>query len=292
MKKSYSSNDALAHAWANNSDISVVRSGSNFWCQYDRLYSFHTCIAEIYKNTTIFNDHSHSSYTARHQSKARGASHGANISIDIPGRGHHSIVFSQGDFERIVVSYNEAKAAEHLLKADRARKTGDWHRAQAHSRIQSLIDYAKLVGLSYECDEAGMEVLKQAAETQRLLDIAEAKEYRAKRIAKQAEDMVRWRAGENVYVSFEQTALRIMDGEIQTSHGASIPLNQAVDLWPFVRQAHETGKPFLPREGRTIHLGDFTLNCFKDDVLTVGCHRIPYSELALIAEQLGLLETA
>ena len=86
--------------------------------------------------------------------------------------------------------------------------------------------------------------------------------------------------------------LRVQDDEVQTSHGANIPLDHAVKIWPLLNRAHKAGKPIVADPERTIHLGHYKFNSFEDDTLHVGCHHIPYSEIERMAQQLNLLEPA
>lgn len=74
------------------------------------------------------------------------------------------------------------------------------------------------------------------------------------------------------------TLLRIVGDEIQTSRGARVTVRAAVKAWP-----HLLAKQVPPQP-----VGQFTATSFEDGVLTIGCHRLPVSELNLIAAQLGL----
>jgi hypothetical protein len=114
-----------------------------------------------------------------------------------------------------------------------------------------------------------------------------AKIAQAKRIKEQAEALENWRAGLDVRNFFEVTALRIKDDEIQTTRGARIPLDHAIKFWGLIKSWHEKGVSYV-KDHHSIHLGNYTVNSFKDDTLIVGCHSIPYSEIESIASQLHL----
>ena len=93
MKKVFSSNRELIHVWANNPDFDIYKRANSVSCQYDKLYSYNTCIAQIHGETVIFNNHSYSNSTSKHQNLARGAIHGMKvISLDFPRYNLQSLV--------------------------------------------------------------------------------------------------------------------------------------------------------------------------------------------------------
>lgn len=74
------------------------------------------------------------------------------------------------------------------------------------------------------------------------------------------------------------TLLRIVGDEIQTSRGARVTIRAAKRAWPHLL-AHQV--PPQP-------VGQYQATAFEDGILTIGCHRIPASEINLMAAQLGL----
>ena len=141
-----------------------------------------------------------------------------------------------------------------------------------------------------------------------LAKIAEAKTHYADNIEK-------WRSGADVnvlysppYLSFKApswqknavkeiitirvdppTMLRIKDQEIETSHGATIPLSHTPRLWKLIRHVMQSGTPYQ-RNGHTEHAGHYPIDRIEPDgTLTIGCHVITFDEIQRIANQLGLL---
>lgn len=106
----------------------------------------------------------------------------------------------------------------------------------------------------------------------------------------------RWRAGEDVRLKFaysEPAILRVKDGEVQTSHHASVAiLGQAgaARLWRFLKVLKDAGRTYQ-RNGHSQHIGHFVVESFNGDVLHVGCHRIAWSECERIAPQVLTYET-
>jgi hypothetical protein len=285
MKTVYSSNRELVHIWANNDDSSVNKRAYSISCQFDRLYSYNTCIAEIVGDSVIFNNHSYSNSTSKHQSLARSAIHGKNkIWLDIPRYDLRSLRFTQGDFDELVVKSAHVKIGDLLVKAERARKNGDFYNAEAFNIAENIRLYAKLLDLNYEPLDLS-QYQKTALEIDRARK-AQEKIRKAERAKEQAEDLEKWRAGEDVRSYFEVTALRIKNDEIETSRGAKIPLEHAIRAYPILKRLHNGEAHDLGHH--SIKLGHYTVNRVEKNDLIVGCHKIPFSEIYAMANQLNL----
>ncbi len=286
MKTRYSSNSELAHIWANDPDPSIGKSANSMSCQNGKLYSYSTVIAQIIGDTVIYNTASYSVTTSKHQGYAHGASSHFQhkIYLNIPRRGLDSLEFNQLSFNEIAqISQNEASS--YLLKASRSRKYAESYRAQAFRIYDNLVKYAALFNLEYQApnysslEAQAVEAEKKAKELEKI--------RRAERIKEQAEALENWRAGLDVRNFFEITALRIKEDQIETTKGARIPVDHAIKFWGLIKSWHEKGVSYV-KDHHSIHLGNYSVNRFENDVLTVGCHTIPYSEIESIAHQLRL----
>lgn len=107
-----------------------------------------------------------------------------------------------------------------------------------------------------------------------------------------AEEIARWRAGDTVHTLPRELPpmLRLINNnaDIQTSWGASVPVTVAPALWQMVTLARANGIG-CDDCGRA-KVGDYTLDTVHPDgSITVGCHKIAYSELELIARQLKFI---
>lgn len=290
MRTKYSSNSELAHVWANESDFqySPRKTANSMACEYGKLYSYSTCIGQIIdNNTVIYNTASYSNTTSKHQGFMHSAtSHYSNkIYLEFPRRGLNSLSFYQKEFNDFVLSHNLNTANSLLVKASRSRKYAEGYRAQAFRIYDNLVKYAALFNLEYQApDYSSLEA--QAIEAEKKAKELE-KIRRAERIKEQAEALENWRAGLDVRNNFELTALRIKEDQIETTKGAKIPLDHAVKFWSLIKSWHEKGAQYV-KDHHSIKLGYYTVNSFKNDILTVGCHTIPYSEIQLIANQLKL----
>lgn len=286
MKTKYSSNRELAHIWANNNDSTIYKTANSMSCQFDRLYSYNTCIAEIVGDAVIFNNHSYSNTTAKHQGLARQSIHSKNIiSLDIPRLNLRTLQFGQIDFNEVIVEPNHKQIAELLVKAERARLNGDFYKAQAFTISENVKAYAQLLNLKYEPLDLGeYQALALQADKARK---AQEKIRKAERIKEQAESLEKWRKGEDVRAYFEKTALRIRGDEIETSRGARIPLEHAIRAYPILKRLHERDSS-LDISAHSIKLGHYIVNRVENNDLIVGCHKIPFSEIYSIANQLNL----
>ena len=291
MRTKYSSNSELSHIWANDPDSGVSKSANSMSCFNGKLYSYSTVIAQIYGDhrdgTVIHNTASYSNTTSKHQHLARDASrHYPNqIFLDIPRRGLDNLVFKQVDFDELIVKPNLEKGSQLLLKASRSKKYSGMYNAQALDIFDNVEKYARFFGLSciMPNTDALLETITQHEKESKAIE----KVRKAQRIKEQAEALENWRAGLDVRNYFEVTALRIKDDEIQTTRGARIPVDHAVKFWGLIKSWHEKGVSYV-KDHHSIHLGNYTVNSFKDDTLIVGCHSIPYSEIESIASQLNL----
>lgn len=80
--------------------------------------------------------------------------------------------------------------------------------------------------------------------------------------------------------------LRIKNGEIETSKGIKITQTEAERLWRLIKIFHDGGQ-FKHDLVLDVTGQRWAFNCYENDILTAGCHRIAYSEMEGVARQLG-----
>ena len=290
MKTVFSSQEALNHAWANQTQ-DYGRANSMYF-QNGVLFSYSTAIAELCESISgekiaLMNDCSYSNSTCKHQSYSRRALNGAQKVIS--GLHYLNAKYSlkaqdQSRFNEIA-QYNEERAAELLVKASRARTRGDLFKGQAYDILKAINEYAESFGFEYNF-KTDLNELQESATA--AADQARKQEAAARkaRIEKQAEDLQAWREGGGYSGNFAQTALRInqADQTIETTHRATIPLSQAATIWRLVYAIHKKGAPVY---GLGFTVGNYTLNTYKNGVFSIGCHGIGFDEFAQLAIQLG-----
>ena len=97
-----------------------------------------------------------------------------------------------------------------------------------------------------------------------------------KRKAKALEYLQEWKNGGILLQSMRllPIALRVKDGNIETSRGASVPIHLAMTLYALIK----LGKPV-----HGLNLGHYTVTNFDGKTLRVGCHDIDLAEMDRIA---------
>lgn len=108
------------------------------------------------------------------------------------------------------------------------------------------------------------------------------------------EQIQMWKSGEisqlSYYCWFENDQpnvwLRIKNGRIETSKGIKITQTEAERLWGLIKVFHDGGQ-FKRDLALDVTGHRWAFNRYENDILTVGCHRIAYSEMEGVARQLG-----
>lgn len=80
--------------------------------------------------------------------------------------------------------------------------------------------------------------------------------------------------------------LRVKNGRIETSKGIKITQTEAERLWRLIKVFHDGGQ-FKHDLVLDVTGQRWAFNRYENDILTVGCHRIAYSEMEGIERQLG-----
>lgn len=310
MKKVFSNYREVAHIWAADSQDEARSYNMSFkspWILRETLaiqshsviYSYSTAMGMLLtmvdgRKVLILNTSSYSPTTSKHQSAIAGAISGRDYDlklfypVHLRRGGEHLLSFHQSQIDDMA-GIVESDVLTLLGKAERARKNADLYRAQAAGRIQTLKAYADFLGFEYTPPALDYAALKAAADAAEAAEAAKREKAEAERIAAQAENLLKWLAGQDIRNNFAETKLRIKADEIETSHGARIPLAHAVALWPMLARWKAEGKTYSGAiNGRTIKLGHYSVDSFDGHTLKVGCHYIPWDELDRIAGLLGL----
>ena len=104
-----------------------------------------------------------------------------------------------------------------------------------------------------------------------------------------------WRAGSNVRLQFEYSdfaILRVIQDEtnryfVETSQHVSVPVtghSGALRLYRFLNACKAANRTYQ-RNGHSEHIGNFVVDSFDGETLMAGCHKITWSEIESIAEQ-------
>lgn len=273
-------NRELIHHWAHQTK-SAEEGGNVSYAGRD-LYSYRACIGRILPNGAVaLSNRRYSNTTSKHQSLARSAtSHMTTYLVAYP--------------DSVSDSLNSAKAEIKSLteRAAKARSKASQYLGEALTVADHFNRFAAACGSSERVVfDPGMdlETLRKQIKEEERAAAKKLEERRQAKLIENAQKIIQWKAGEDVYVPREIMALRIKDGNVQTSLGASFPVDHAKKVWVLIQRAVRTGKMFVPDPEKSVYLGVYKLTKIREDgTLIAGCHTVPYSESKEIAEKLEL----
>ncbi len=278
----------LAHDWAHATQAYGKVSGGSFSFSGGDLYSYSTVIAKLMRTYAFISMRSYSQTTHRHQSAARRAVSGLCTVIPVYDFSNYGTSPKQmEEWQESQKIYYESQISENLFRSSRAKVKSYFYDGEVARWIRNRRLFSDAFGLGWE-EIDNQDQLLAAAEASAKSAAAEKKAAKQRRIEDQATALARWKNGENVWRVFEVTALRLKDDVIQTTKGASIPVEHAKKIWPLLKRLKDSGKSY-ERNGHSIHLGHYIVDSFSlNGTLKVGCHYIPWKELQEMAAKLHL----
>ena len=295
----------VPHLWIHETQESARNAQDNVSFKGDTIYSYREPIARIIHNrrkgkVVLEREETFSVTTSGHQSSMR-----SSIPSDMPVFTVPSID-AKVDHKRNLRSY-QYKIDKAVLAAKRARKRSVDHVRSATSAATEGDSYAQYFNLKTRFVIPELPGMAEKIQEQTERNQIEAERYaeqwkRRDEINKQqrreaqekfiTEDLPAWRNGEKNHIHFPwefPTALRVVGDQVQSSKGASVPVEHVRKVVPVVRSIQEGNRRAYVANGHTIHLGHYSLNSItQDGTVTIGCHVIPFSEVDLIGQQLGV----
>lgn len=317
--KTVFTNSMTAHVWAQQTQPKGRSNNSNLYFEGRTIYSYgrHFPIASyITDDIILLNSDRYSSSTGKHQSYVRRA-----ISDDKKRYQFNTNVMqcaamwdmaSDENGLLIATVIREAlKEAENKLKegaAKRLHRLKDAALMGAINALQYARDFVETMG-----GNAGALIEKQNELTlhggERMQSIAQAfkdeKERRAKaqaEIEKERAEQLKniiplWRSDSDItysersiLIASKKIYLRLIGGNVETSKGATFPIEHARKAFNFIRDAKQKQRQFTPNSALPApRLGHFKIDLVdsKGNV-KAGCHFVEYDEIETIAKQLGI----
>jgi len=293
MRKVLRNHMEVCHFWANR--VQGSGQANNMRFEGDLLYSYSTPIAKHLSPTvTLFDSTSFSNSTSKHQRYARRASH-AQTKLYLPCRDKRY----RSDLQPYSREGMEREINELLEKAARATKYSNDYLSNARQLARDWNTYVETVypdeskrpseyhpllpvpELDPNLREKIRERQRAQAEAERKRE-AEQAEKDKELLATITEQLVKWRndptiTSWNRYAATRlPPALRISaDGErVETSWQADVPLSHAQRLWGLLQQR-------VVRESERV--GHYAVKSATDQTLTIGCHKIPMTEVQALA---------
>lgn len=292
-------NSQLVHIWANRE--SENKRCGNLSIRSGELFSYQKIIGKHFDGFTIIQDSKYMSHTtSTHISLAhRACSHLTTYSAsNLSSIARNSI----DEIAKVLFEEYLDKIHNALLKLSRARKyiattfseirlmAGDACQLFNLTGYESNEQYSWLVTLrhsnnasyilsddSYLLEQLQLryklDLLAKINREQELADI-ESEAYKLASIARieqQKEKIKDWRAGIFNGNLFElPVMLRLSGEEIETSHGARVPLNEAKKMY---------SKYLLGEKLAGYKVGHFLCSSLENEIIKIGCHSIPMGEV-------------
>ena len=293
MKTVFSNHDQVAHIWASQSQHQGRAGNIFFEDQTIYSYGYHFAIARFapeFGNTVLFTNRGYSNSTAKHMGIVRRA---------IP------------DNYRVIYCYDPSKGIQSNIdywlhkvdqyRAEFANKKHKISRGNLAVKIQSYINEARhyfdAMQAAYpewftqSSDE--LSAIKYITERNIQLETkreARREALRIEQTKKASERIAKWLNGENTYTGdfyHLDTMLRLNGDQVETSRGAFIPIQDAINLYPMLTRAKESGKT-LDFGLHAVKIGNYQFRSFNGELLTIGCHVIKWDQIQSIAKQLHL----
>ncbi len=285
------------HAWAHQAFPSAKSNSVSF--QGNELYSYAACIAKLHdKNTVIFADRTWTVTTSSHQSQARQATnHMVRVYCHDPlASPQWNKKWIEDRIARLLMSIPAPVMTKQGHEAVNSLKARERTQACALSLAKQCNDYLKVVGFESLIETTTLNNYRVLLERQEAEQKA-AREAQHREAALQATVRLEmWRKHEPhvraTHLHALPCALRLSPDKtwVETSHGAHIPVDAALKLWPYVQRIRRQGLNYVPESGQAVELGHYKLTAItRNGDIVVGCHNISYTELEAMAKELKLL---
>ncbi len=271
----FKDNGEVAHAWAHRNSASG--QGSHFYFEGDTIYSYgsHFPIARHYKGVVLFTTAGYSVTTSRHIGITRYAVNHLtvfNVADPTSNPGAKDVKNYKSEIERLG------------LLAARAKNPAD-----ALERLKSQVDEANRFCAHFGFktrfsipDDATLAVLKERAKKSAERERKAKAAREAKALVDAQEAIGKWLSGESVQIpySIDRVYLRAIDGEMQTSKNARVPLAEAQKAFRFATLMRAKG---WHRNGEQFSVGQYQLDAVNESGVIAGCHRVSWDEIERFA---------
>lgn len=286
--KTVFTNSMCAHVWAQRSQERGQGSKGSIYFQGDTIYSYgpHFRIAMFVdrppaETVVLINRDNCSVSTAKHINYVRRAiPHGVPV--------FHVLHVDAGRGKANLDDYYERIEAA-LSNAHRARSHTEWKLERAIDLTNEARNFAKFFGLPFNEPVTDKEAFQAKIAAQRAEATRKRKAQDERNRLARIEAEAKFRAGESIYNDFGDIMLRVRGDVIETSRGATVPLDQARYLFKNIKTCRDTETEYRAN-GHTIYIGDFRIDHIEPNGnLRAGCHYITWPEIARTAQELGWL---
>ena len=278
-------NRELAHVWVQQRRESG--KGSSFFFEGDTIFSYgrHFPIARFQtdgdgQRYVLFTWRGYSRTTSRHISLTRQALHGLDHPI-------YYVENPANDPGLKDAEYHRQEALNYYLKAQTARENKEGYLNMARGSEKCFFQMCQVFLIKHPdakkkslFDPKLIEKMSADAKAQRAEITRRRKEREAERIKDRETKRQEWLSGERNYMPYEygdKVFLRIKGDKVETSRGASVPLEEAKTMY---LMAAQLGVEMVVSKQPKI--GEYQITDFKDGNIIAGCHTIPFAEIERI----------
>ena len=270
--KTVFNNSMTAHVWFSQSQDYGNNSNNSLYFGGATIYSYgsHYPLATIYKDqkVVLVNSTPSSVTTGQHRSDVLMAIDSETFkTISVPN------TTDAQNCENI--EHLESRVLETLENLFKGRMHHESDYIYSIGNYNDYLDYfGPFVGHEkIEIDDHLKSLSTEVAEkNEKKRRIRESKEAEKRKII-QAKQLKEFRVGERSIVNSDKIYLRVRNGLVETSHGADVPLKDALRLYKALKN-------------KTVNVGhivgSFTLEKHSDDIVKIGCHVIDLSEADLV----------
>jgi len=293
MRTVFNNHDQVAHIWASQSQ-NEGRAGNIFF-EGPVIYSYghHFPIAKFtleFGEVVLFTNRGYSNSTAKHK---------GIVSRAIPS--NYLIVYCKNPDWTIESNINDWAEQVTQARNQFIIKKHKISRGNLALKLQGLIAEARTFCHVVNAPIPEWAVLSDDERNSleyinaRAIELAQKREARREALRieqtrKASERIEKWLNGESTYTGdfyLLDTMLRLSGDQVETSRGAFIPIQDAINLYPMLVKAKQSGKT-LDFGLHTVKIGNYQFRSFDGEVLTIGCHSIKWDQVSNIAKQLNL----
>lgn len=269
MKRVFTNADQVIHLWANQSQ-SDARCGNVFF-EGNKIYSYgyHYLLGEIVtikgNRVVLINNKGYSVTTNKHINAIFNATRHLN---QVSCNGLMEIKAGLLSMQDSLINYLMG-----ILNQSKPRLIL-YNTINDFNNLTTKLGYPELtIDTDSELVKIVHEHIKFRQIRQKELNSSEVLlKKQAKQLAKTQKDVQTWRSGGplvNSVRNIEPQLLRVVNEQVQTSRGATVPLTEALKLLRLV----ESKKV---KSGEQV--GSFTFNRFDQNIAVIGCHKISIDE--------------
>lgn len=273
MKKVFSNTDDVIHVFAQQTQSEGRNSSRNVFFNNTKIYSYghHYLLGEfIDKETILINDQGYSVTTRKHISTLSSAT-----------RQYKQFYTTQTDLNLV---HSEIISLKDKLANARKKELYILPILNLYKSLNEYLEYTKrktFVSKDKKYKEVkkiftslnnNLETYLDAIKLRKQKEVDKAKIKETENIAKFKDHKINW-----LKSKFDYLRLSIDKTKVETSQGVKIEIKEAKILNALLR----AGKNI-----RGFKIGYYTVISYTNNILKVGCHNIPQSEINLISKYL------